>query len=103
MEKFMAAEGLEFMTRMLIHARPKVIECCGRKGNKDNLRHLPRFPDFFVTFRILSRAGIEVGFADAQGLSIWIKKPLPRKETTHPPYLSRGKEGISVQTQSLTT
>ena len=22
--------------------------------NKDNLRHLPRFPDFFVTFRILS-------------------------------------------------
>ena len=24
--------------------------------NKDNLRHLPRFPDFFVTFRILSPA-----------------------------------------------
>ena len=22
--------------------------------HKDNLRHLPRFPDFFVTFRILS-------------------------------------------------
>ena len=29
--------------------------------HKDNLRHLPRFPDFFVTFWILSPAlGIEV-------------------------------------------
>ena len=25
--------------------------------HKDNLRHLPRFPDFFVTFRILSSSG----------------------------------------------
>jgi len=26
----------------------------GLRFHKDNLRHLPRFPDFFVTFRILS-------------------------------------------------
>ena len=26
--------------------------------HKDNLRHLPRFPDFFVTFRILSSLAV---------------------------------------------
>ena len=30
--------------------------------HKDNFRHLPRFPDFFVTFRILSWTGLQDGF-----------------------------------------
>ena len=38
--------------------RPKVASKAGteikKRFHKDNLRHLPRFPDFFVTFRILS-------------------------------------------------
>ena len=30
------------------------VSCLRNQFHKDNLRHLPRFPDFFVTFRILS-------------------------------------------------
>ena len=38
--------------------------------HKDNFRHLPRFPDFFVTFRILSSLGIE----------LWAQKSTPLKD-----------------------
>ena len=42
-------EGVQKIT-----ALKRIVSSKKERFHKDNLRHLPRFPDFFVTFRILS-------------------------------------------------